>query len=117
MRGHGFPYYKAVRLRSLEDVEAVARYHSPRVLVDAYAEGCAGGTGRAIPGSLVLEVKERRPLWLAGGIGPENVAGIIRDFHPELIDASSRLEKAPGVKDLGALKRFFEEVNAHASGQ
>jgi phosphoribosylanthranilate isomerase len=59
---------------------------------------------------------ERGPLWLAGGIGPANVRGLIHAFGPELIDCSSTLEASPGKKDPQMLKRFFEEV-ARANDQ
>ena len=48
---------------------------------------------------------------MAGGIGPDNVAHIIREYTPELIDAASRLERAPGEKDPGRLKHFFSEID------
>ena len=51
---------------------------------------------------------ERR---IAGGLGPDNVRQIIRDFQPELVDVSSRLESVPGKKDPEALKKFFAELN------
>jgi len=53
-----------------------------------------------------------RPLWLAGGMGPDNVAAVIRTHAPELIDASSRLEAEPGRKDHAKLRAFFQAVEA-----
>jgi indole-3-glycerol phosphate synthase/phosphoribosylanthranilate isomerase len=55
-------------------------------------------------------VKARGPLWLAGGIGPENVREICGLYSPELVDASSRLESAPGIKDPVKLSTFFKEI-------
>jgi indole-3-glycerol phosphate synthase/phosphoribosylanthranilate isomerase len=55
-------------------------------------------------------VKTRGPLWLAGGIGPENVRETIEAFSPELLDASSRLESSPGIKDPVKLRTFFKEM-------
>jgi indole-3-glycerol phosphate synthase/phosphoribosylanthranilate isomerase len=110
-----FPYYKALRIRGLEEVEAIARYHCPRVLIDAFSADAAGGTGKCIPPELAREAKRRLPLWLAGGIGPDNVGEILRELEPELIDASSRLEESPGAKDRVRLSSFFREIerNAH----
>jgi indole-3-glycerol phosphate synthase / phosphoribosylanthranilate isomerase len=105
-----FPYYKAVRVGEERDVEAAGAFRCPRVLADASVPGLHGGTGRSIPDSLVRRLGERGPLWLAGGIGPENVRGLIRAFGPELVDCSSMLEASPGKKDPQKLKRFFEEV-------
>jgi indole-3-glycerol phosphate synthase/phosphoribosylanthranilate isomerase len=105
-----FPYYKAVRVAGPKDVEEIGRYRCPRVLVDARSPRAAGGTGQRIPADLVSLVKERHPLWLAGGIGPENVREIVRGFAPELIDASSGLESSSGKKDPDRLRRFFKEM-------
>ena len=106
----GFPYYKALRLRDASDVERIRSFFCPRVLVDAYVRGAAGGTGRRIEQHLVDRVRARHPLWLAGGIGPRNVESIIRLCSPELIDASSGLESEPGVKDKARMRDFFRAV-------
>jgi indole-3-glycerol phosphate synthase/phosphoribosylanthranilate isomerase len=108
-----FPYYKAVRVRGPEDVSSMDRFLSPRVLADAWSADAAGGTGRRIEPALAREARRNRPLWLAGGIGPDNVGEILRELSPELIDASSRLEESPGRKDHDRLKRYFEEIRRH----
>jgi indole-3-glycerol phosphate synthase/phosphoribosylanthranilate isomerase len=105
-----YPHYKALRIRDEKDVERARLYGCPRVLADAYEPGSPGGTGKAIPENLVRLLGEGRPLWLAGGLGPENVREKVARFRPELIDASSLLEASPGVKDPKKLKLFFEEV-------
>jgi len=46
-------------------------------------------------------------LWLAGGINPENVGAIADKFHPELVDVSSGVEDAPGIKNSEKLKSLF----------
>nr|WP_157465338.1 phosphoribosylanthranilate isomerase [Deinococcus apachensis] len=46
--------------------------------------------------------------WLAGGLGPENVAEAIRVLHPAGVDAVSRLEDRPGVKNPGRVRAFVE---------
>jgi indole-3-glycerol phosphate synthase/phosphoribosylanthranilate isomerase len=110
-----YPHYKALRIRDEKDVERAGLYGCPRVLVDAFSADAAGGTGKTIPENLVRLFGARRPLWLAGGLGPENVGEKIRRFRPELIDASSLLESSPGVKDRKKLERFFEEVDRASS--
>jgi len=105
-----FPYYRALRIARKEDIELIARCRSPRVLVDTFVPDMEGGTGRRIPDSIIQIIKEKFPLWLAGGIGGENVGEIIRKFSPELIDVSSRLEKQHGVKDHRKIKILFKEI-------
>ena len=108
-----FPYYKAVRVRGPDDVSSMEKFLSPRVLADAWSVDAAGGTGKRIEPGLAREARKNRPLWLAGGAGPDNVGEILRDLSPELIDASSRLEESPGRKDHAKLKRYFEEIRRH----
>jgi indole-3-glycerol phosphate synthase/phosphoribosylanthranilate isomerase len=70
-----------------------------------------GGTGRTLDAGLILAAEAQKPLWLAGGLGPQNIREIIDRYKPELVDASSRLEAAPGKKDPGLLKDYFKEID------
>ena len=100
------PYYKAIRVRNAADVERIDAYRCPRVLVDAPA------SGRRIDAELIDDAACRRPLWLAGGLSPDNVAAAIDRHAPELIDASSGLESSPGRKDPAKLRAFFAAIHA-----
>jgi indole-3-glycerol phosphate synthase/phosphoribosylanthranilate isomerase len=111
--GIAFPYFKALSLRDAADVDRIGLYRSPRVLVDAWSPETAGGTGIRVPAERAKEARTRGPLWLAGGIGPENVGEILDALSPELIDASSGLEESPGRKDPARLKLYFEEIRKH----
>ena len=104
-------YYKALRLRTVDDAARIEHYRSPRVLIDAFDTAARGGTGRRIAPELVAAAAQRLPLWLAGGIGVDNVAQIIGEWRPELIDASSRLESRPGRKDHARLRAFFQQID------
>jgi indole-3-glycerol phosphate synthase/phosphoribosylanthranilate isomerase len=105
-----FPYYKAVRVGNEHDVKRIGSFRCPRVLADAFVPGKPGGTGKTVSTQLIESIRSRYALWLAGGIGPENVAGIVSSFRPELIDASSRLESEPGIKDRNKMALFFNEI-------
>ncbi len=110
---YGIGRYSAVRLGGEDDLERIRRLMregEPRTLVDARVDGVSGGTGKAIPRSLALKASELGILWLAGGINPGNVRQCIDELRPELIDASSGLEAAPGKKDHVLLKSFFREI-------
>ena len=98
------PYFKAVRVRDRADLDRIDAYRCPRVLVDAPA------AGRRVGAELVDAAAARRPLWLAGGLDPGNVSAVIDRHAPELIDASSGLESAPGRKDPERLRAFFAAV-------
>ena len=108
------PHYCAANLGDQSDLQNyndLRALGQPRVLVDAKAAGGGaaglGGTGNQAPQELVLEAKKKAPLWLAGGLGADNVRDVIKKYSPELIDASSRLESEPGKKDLQKLRAFF----------
>lgn len=113
----GFPYFKALRLREAADVSRAAEYDCPRLLADAWAPEARGGTGRRVPEELVDRLAAGMPLWLAGGLGADNIREVVRRWRPELVDASSRLEASPGVKDRAALERFFAEIAVAAEAE
>lgn len=106
----GLPFYKALRLREPGEAGLIMDYSVARVLVDAWVPGHAGGTGRQLSPELVDAAAGQKPLWLAGGLNPENIAEILEKHRPELIDASSGLEAEPGRKDPVLMKRYFEEI-------
>ena len=115
----GLPHYCAANLveeSDLKKVKALCDLGEPRVLVDAKVGSQVGGTGTQVAEALVCEAAKKVPLWLAGGLGADNVREAIEKYSPELIDASSLLEAAPGKKDLEKLKAFFAEIGAAFAG-
>ncbi|MBR6123353.1 bifunctional indole-3-glycerol phosphate synthase/phosphoribosylanthranilate isomerase, partial [Candidatus Saccharibacteria bacterium] len=107
------PHYCAARVGEASDFKQVASLRKngePRVLLDAKVEGIPGGTGKTIPESLLHEKAGDLPPWLAGGITPENVATICEKFHPELIDVSSGVEDAPGIKNHDKMRALFARL-------
>lgn len=100
------PYYKAIRMRGRADLERIDSYRCPRVLIDAPA------AGRRVDAALIDAAAEGRPLWLAGGLSPDNVRAAIDRHVPELVDVSSGLEASPGRKDPEKLRAFFAAVHA-----
>ena len=74
------------------------------LLLDAARPGNPGGTGSPFDWSLCGLAP--RPFILAGGLGPENVAQAVHRARPAGVDAASRLESRPGVKDAGRIREF-----------
>lgn len=70
-----------------------------------------GGTGETFDWGIIGHTGKR--FVLAGGLGPDNVARAVRMVHPWGVDASSRLELSPGVKDPGKVTDFI----ARAKGE
>jgi len=108
----GIPYYKALRLRRADDASLIAHFDSPRVLVDAFSADARGGTGKVLSPDALAAANAFGPVWIAGGLGPDNVREITENYRPELVDVSSRLEAEPGRKDHAKMQKFFGEVRS-----
>ncbi|WP_263144246.1 phosphoribosylanthranilate isomerase [Pseudomonas sp. RIT-PI-AD] len=109
--GHGRPYIKALRVRAGEDIEAYAQAYrgASGILLDAYVAGVPGGTGQAFDWSLVPG-RLSKPVILAGGLTPENVATAIRQVRPYAVDVSGGVEVGKGIKDGDKVRAFLREV-------
>lgn len=104
--GLGLPVIKAFRVAGPEDLEAIPAYRSAAaVLLDSRSDGF-GGSGRAFDWGLARRAAGARPLILAGGLSPGNVARAIRAVRPFAVDAASGLESSPGVKDREKMALF-----------
>jgi len=108
LKRRGIKVVKAVAVGSVEDIREMRGYPAEAFLLDAKAEGKHGGTGKTFDWSLAREAKELGAVILAGGLGPDNVAEAIRQVKPYAVDASSRLEAKPRVKDPELVRRFVE---------
>ena len=71
-----------------------------------------GGTGLVsdwhVVRQLIDQVETSVPIWLAGGIHPENVAEAIETVHPAGVDLCSGVEAEPGNKDPEKVRRLIE---------
>lgn len=109
------PRYAAANVTNQEGIEKLKKlvfYGEPRVLIDSQVQDKIGGTGKTIDENLVQECSKHAKLWLAGGVTPENVSGIIEKFNPELIDIASGVESEPGIKDHEKMVNFFKNLNS-----
>jgi phosphoribosylanthranilate isomerase len=109
----GRPYIKAVPMRDGVDLHDWARrYGSAKaLLVDSYKPGVPGGTGTSFDWARV-PMDTGKPIILAGGLSPANVAEAVRRVRPYAVDASGGVERAKGVKDADKMDAFFREVNS-----
>ena len=109
-RSFGLPFIKAIAMGG----EPPAPHNVPDypdavgVLYDGHGHGEAGGGGQTFdwrrlnPGNT--------PLWLAGGLNPENVSQAIEQARPWAVDVSSGVEIAPGIKDHDKIRAFVAAV-------
>jgi len=80
------------------------------VLLDTAHLTRAGGTGATFPWEVAAALAAKRDIVLAGGLDPDNVERAIERVRPFAVDASSRLERAPGIKDADQVRRFIAAV-------
>jgi phosphoribosylanthranilate isomerase len=96
--------------------EAEALFESADAIVlDARSEKQLGGTGQALPwNELAVDLARDRgssAVVLAGGLKPGNVGSAVRTLAPDVVDVSSGVESAPGIKDPWLMREFYAAVS------
>lgn len=107
-RDEAIPFFKAIGVKTRDDLARAADYQACAILLDAHAPGVYGGTGETFDWNAAVNFKThhpRIPIILAGGIIPENAALAAATVRPAALDVASGAEISPGIKD-------FTKVNA-----
>lgn len=107
----GLPVMKAVGIAAPVDLDALWDYGlvADLLLVDAKAPADAtlpGGNGLAFDWRLLAGRRMLKPWMLAGGLTPANVAEAVRLTGAPMVDVSSGVESAPGIKDSALIRDF-----------
>ena len=104
--------WKAFRLKCIDDFKKISQYENniDAILLDAWDAKCIGGTGKRIPLELLVNKTFKTPWILAGGISAEIIPEVFSKLRPDGIDASSRLEISPGIKDLEKVKSLVHVI-------
>jgi len=104
--------WKAFRLKSINDLENISQYENniDAILLDAWDDKSLGGTGNRVPIELLINKTFKAPWILAGGISAEIIPEIFSKLRPDGIDASSRLEISPGIKDIKKVASLVREI-------
>lgn len=112
----GLPVWKALPIASRADLDRAAHYAGAAdlVLLDAKTPKgtLPGGMGLSFDWSLLTGWKAPLPWGLAGGLSLENVAAAVTLTGAPLVDCSSGVESAPGVKDAGLITAFCKAARA-----
>lgn len=107
------PVIRAFRVRGEETIAGLEAYRTSAWLLDSYVAGQAGGTGATFNWELAaVAVGLGRPVILAGGLTPENVAAAVCQVRPYAVDVSSGVETAPGRKDPASIRAFVSAAKA-----
>ncbi len=102
--GHPIPVIQAFAVRTEEDIARARNSAADYILLDR-----GTGTGQTFDWSLVQEMG--RPFFLAGGLGPDNLAEAVRELHPFAADMSSGVETEK-IKDRGKILRAVNIIRS-----
>ena len=115
----GKPVIKAIKVGVIADIARAADYagKASLILYDAKApetlvKPLPGGNGIAFDWNLLGSSQQSEGFILSGGLTPENVAKAIRVTGAPIVDVSSGVELAPGIKDLSLIRKFIEAAKA-----
>ena len=86
------------------DYDEVCDYY----LFDTASSEVEGGTGKQFDWKILSKAKIEKPFFLSGGIGVDDVKKVKAFKHPDYyaVDINSKVEKEPGVKDMGLVLQF-----------
>jgi phosphoribosylanthranilate isomerase len=106
--------WKALPVKDSASLEAAALYREAahRLLYDAPHGALPGGNGLALDWRLLMGRRHVLPWGLAGGLNSGNVGDAIRYTGAPMVDTSSGVESAPGVKDVARIRAFCEAVRS-----
>lgn len=106
----GIPFFKAIGVRTADDLDRALEFGASAILLDAHAPGVYGGTGGTFDWNAAIDFKSRHPelpVVLAGGIVPENAALAGATVRPVALDVASGAELAPGIKDFSKVSALL----------
>jgi len=108
---YGRPYIRAIRMQAGVDLRAEAQrfQRAAGLLLDSHHPQKAGGTGESFDWALVPR-DLGKPVVLAGGLTPENVARAIAVARPYAVDVSSGVEQGKGIKDAAKVAAFIRNA-------
>ena len=114
----GLKIWKAFRMKDQSSLLQLAAYETDAWLLDSFVPDTLGGTGAKFNWELACAAKKfGRPIILAGGLTPENVAEAVRRVRPCAVDVSSGVESEPGKKDRRRIRAFIQAVAAMTNDQ
>jgi phosphoribosylanthranilate isomerase len=116
----GLPVIKVLPVADASDLAVAAEYENvaDMLMFDARPpEGAMrpGGHGAAFDWKILNGKRFTKPWLLAGGLTPDNVARAIELSGAKLVDVSSGVESAPGVKDAQRIRDFLLAANISMS--
>lgn len=103
------PVVKGIPVKDEHSLAALASYEVEGFLLDSATAG-RGGSGKSFDWMLAAAAARSVPVWLAGGLVPDNVAEAVRKVRPRGVDVASGVESSPGVKELAKVEAFIRNA-------
>ena len=104
--------WHVLRAAGLPDPVTLSMVPLQTYVLDAHDQRVPGGTGKRADWEWARRcIEVGRRLFVAGGLDASNVAPLVRDIRPFGVDASSKLESAPGRKDAGKVRAFIDAIH------
>jgi Phosphoribosylanthranilate isomerase len=114
-RQFGTMSMKAFRIKDADSLKALPAFATDAWLLDTFSPDKIGGTGETFNWDLAIEAQKLgRPIFLAGGLTPENVGDAVARVQPFGVDVSSGVEASPGKKDHAKVKAFIDAAKRNS---
>jgi phosphoribosylanthranilate isomerase len=116
IKARGVGIIRAFGISQRQDLEQIKPFLAivDYLLFDAKAPKDAtrpGGLGHVFDWTILQDFQSPMPWFLSGGLTPENVAQAVRQTGAPLVDVSSGVERAPGLKDNARIASFMQALN------
>ncbi|AAP99583.1 Phosphoribosylanthranilate isomerase [Prochlorococcus marinus subsp. marinus str. CCMP1375] len=107
-------FWKSFQIRQKNDLVTAKGYQASvdAILFDSWHKSSLGGTGQRIPIEWLEDIDFQLPWWLAGGISSDCIQEILSKLKPFGIDASSKLELEPGIKNIKKVEELIKKIRA-----
>lgn len=107
----GRPFIKALRPKNESVLSEIPLYECDYVLIDSFVQNAYGGTGVTSNWDLARQAKDYRiPLFLSGGLNPENIEMAVQTVKPFAVDVASGVEESPRKKDYYLMQEFIKKA-------
>lgn len=122
-RRFGLPVIKAVAISDAPDVQRAKDYEGVAdiLLFDAKPpqnlRALPGGNGLVFDWTLLARASWTIPWMLSGGLNADNVADALRISGAKMVDVSSGVESAPGIKDVAKIRAFVKGAKQFETGK
>ncbi len=102
----GLPVWKAVRVRTAQDIRAAQKFPVDALLLDSFLRDAYGGTGKVANWEAIAQARPQMPFFLAGGLHAGNIAEAVRQIKPYGVDISGGIE-TDGYKDREKIRQIM----------